>query len=145
MIIKYATYPLRDITFFNSALHTYHASLVFEFNNEFRELYFDTDGKIHECVNRHQRGGRHIHDVGETSMSYEEAKDLLTKNFDNMLYVFGKRDCWSVIEFYCRHQNIDISTLGGPISERKQHGNGIRHIARQAEGAWMNFRRTLGW
>lgn len=144
--VHYVTYALggNGNILFPQALHTLHAGLDFELEDgSYRELHFGSG--LHEAINDEYEGRERLgkYEIGDFNMEYDDAKRLVQDKFGNAKYVFGKRDCWALVEWFAdTHMNKDKADLDGPIGRRNQLGNGVRHVAKQLEQNWMNIRHS---
>ena len=147
MKVYYVTYPLGGIKVLNSALHTHHAGLMFETDDGYREIHYGVEnGNVSEYINKPLRDGRHQYYIGECHLPYGEVKQKIIANWHNKNYVFGKRDCWSLVEWFCEGVlHVNKADLDGPIGKRSQQGNAVRHASKNLERGWLNVRNSLGF
>ena len=136
--ISYVVYPLgpgrHNVA--SRATHAEHAGIRLTMQDgSYREVHYAVDGnRVSTYVNRDLGGNTGMHHIAEVpNEKAVEIEARLREEFDRKPYVFGTRDCWSLVERCSHLAGVDKAGIRGPIGDRHGPGNGIRSTYREVD------------
>ena len=127
--ISYVVYPLGPghHNILRRATHAEHAGVRLTMQDgSYREVHYAVDGnRVSTYVNRDLGGNTGMHHIAEVpNEKAVEIEARLREEFDRKPYVFGTRDCWSLVERCSHLAGVDKAGIRGPIDDCHGPGNG---------------------